>query len=255
MRFYGRGPRAAARFEDGIRLRRAVDPRATRGSCSGPSARPPAIRPAGNYRIARHRARLATVVLPLGLGARSAAGAGGDAEVALDARRPRGRSPAHAGRPARRGARRRASPRSGCGCRTSTRSGPTACSIPTGIARCRRRSAARPSCSSSHLVREDRSVRDLLTADYSFVNERIARHYGIPNVTGDEFRKVTLPRDAARHPRPGQRAAADVGGRSHLAGAARQVGDAGAARLAAAAAAARTCRCSKRPRTPTARAC
>ncbi len=44
-----------------------------------------------------------------------------------------------------------------------------------------------------HLVREDRSVRELITADYSFVNERIARHYGIPNVTGDEFRKVTLP--------------------------------------------------------------
>jgi mono/diheme cytochrome c family protein len=45
----------------------------------------------------------------------------------------------------------------------------------------------------SNLVREDRSARDLLNADYSFVNERIARHYGIPNVTGDEFRKVTLP--------------------------------------------------------------
>jgi hypothetical protein len=44
-----------------------------------------------------------------------------------------------------------------------------------------------------YLVREDRSARELLTADYSFVNERIARHYGIPNVTGDEFRKVTLP--------------------------------------------------------------
>ena len=44
-----------------------------------------------------------------------------------------------------------------------------------------------------HIVREDRSVRDLITADYSFVNERIARHYGIANVTGDEFRRVTLP--------------------------------------------------------------
>jgi hypothetical protein len=44
-----------------------------------------------------------------------------------------------------------------------------------------------------HMVREDRSARELLTADYSFVNERLARHYGIPNVTGDEFRKVTLP--------------------------------------------------------------
>ena len=34
---------------------------------------------------------------------------------------------------------------------------------------------------------------DLLTADYSFVNERIARHYGIPNVNGPAFRRVTLP--------------------------------------------------------------
>jgi hypothetical protein len=44
-----------------------------------------------------------------------------------------------------------------------------------------------------YLVREDRSARELLTADYSFVNERVARHYGIANVTGDEFRKVSLP--------------------------------------------------------------
>ena len=43
------------------------------------------------------------------------------------------------------------------------------------------------------IVREDRSVLDLLTADYSFVNERIAKHYGIPNVTGPAFRRVTLP--------------------------------------------------------------
>jgi hypothetical protein len=43
------------------------------------------------------------------------------------------------------------------------------------------------------LVREDRSLLDLLTADYSFVNERIARHYGIPNVTGNAFRRVPLP--------------------------------------------------------------
>ena len=43
------------------------------------------------------------------------------------------------------------------------------------------------------IVREDRSVLDLITADYSYVNERIARHYGIPNVTGPAFRRVTLP--------------------------------------------------------------
>ena len=43
------------------------------------------------------------------------------------------------------------------------------------------------------IVRENGSVLDLLTADYTFANERIARHYGIPNVTGPAFRRVTLP--------------------------------------------------------------
>ena len=43
------------------------------------------------------------------------------------------------------------------------------------------------------IVRDDRSVLDLLTADYSYVNDRIARHYGIANVTGPEFRRVALP--------------------------------------------------------------
>ena len=42
------------------------------------------------------------------------------------------------------------------------------------------------------IVREDRSILDLLTADYTFVNERVARHYGIPNINGDDFRRVTL---------------------------------------------------------------
>jgi mono/diheme cytochrome c family protein len=42
------------------------------------------------------------------------------------------------------------------------------------------------------ILREDRSVRDLLTADYTFVNERLARHYGIANVYGSRFRRVTL---------------------------------------------------------------
>ena len=42
------------------------------------------------------------------------------------------------------------------------------------------------------IVREDRSVLDLLTADYTFINERLARHYGIPNVYGSQFRRVTL---------------------------------------------------------------
>ena len=48
------------------------------------------------------------------------------------------------------------------------------------------------------LVREDRSVLELLTADYTFINERIAKHYGIANVMGSQFRRVTLT-DPARH--------------------------------------------------------
>src|SRR5262249_53309815 len=42
------------------------------------------------------------------------------------------------------------------------------------------------------IVREDRSLVDLLNADYTFVNERLAKHYGIPNIYGSQFRKVTL---------------------------------------------------------------
>jgi hypothetical protein len=53
------------------------------------------------------------------------------------------------------------------------------------------------------IVREDRNVFDLLTADYTFVNERIARVYGIPNVTGDAFQRVRLA-DEARHGLLGQ---------------------------------------------------
>ena len=45
------------------------------------------------------------------------------------------------------------------------------------------------------IVHEDRSVLDLLTADYTFVDERLARHYGIPNVYGSRFRRVTLGAD------------------------------------------------------------
>ena len=42
------------------------------------------------------------------------------------------------------------------------------------------------------MLREDRSVLDLLNADYTFLNERLARHYQIPNVYGSHFRRVTL---------------------------------------------------------------
>jgi mono/diheme cytochrome c family protein len=45
------------------------------------------------------------------------------------------------------------------------------------------------------VVHEDRSVLDLLTANYTFVNERLAKQYGIPNVYGPQFRRVTLPQE------------------------------------------------------------
>lgn len=48
------------------------------------------------------------------------------------------------------------------------------------------------------VVREDRSVIDLLSANDTFVNERLARHYGIPNVFGNDFRRVTHAADSPR---------------------------------------------------------
>jgi hypothetical protein len=48
------------------------------------------------------------------------------------------------------------------------------------------------------VLREDRSVLALLDADYTFLNERLAKHYGIPGVYGSRFRRVTLPDDSER---------------------------------------------------------
>ena len=48
------------------------------------------------------------------------------------------------------------------------------------------------------IIREDRNVMDLLTADYSFINERLARHYGIPDIYGSQFRRVTISDPARR---------------------------------------------------------
>ena len=54
------------------------------------------------------------------------------------------------------------------------------------------------------IIREDRSVLDLLDADYTFLNERLARHYGIPGVYGERFRRVSLPPDSVRRGLLGQ---------------------------------------------------
>ena len=50
----------------------------------------------------------------------------------------------------------------------------------------------------SNLVREDRSVLELFTADYTFLNERLAAHYGIPGVAGTEFQRVRYPDETRR---------------------------------------------------------
>ncbi len=48
------------------------------------------------------------------------------------------------------------------------------------------------------IVREDRSVLDLIDSDYTFANEKLAKHYGIPGVKGTEMRRVPLPKDSPR---------------------------------------------------------
>jgi hypothetical protein len=48
------------------------------------------------------------------------------------------------------------------------------------------------------IIREDRNVLDLMTADYSFINERLARHYGMPDIYGSRFRRVTITDPARR---------------------------------------------------------
>ena len=71
-------------------------------------------------------------------------------------------------------------------------------SFPTSTTTCGRRSGARRSCSSTASCARTAASLDLLTADYTFVNERLARHYGIPGVYGSQFRRVPVTDDARR---------------------------------------------------------
>ena len=133
------------------------------------------------------------------------------------------------------------SPGSGCTSATCAARRRTRTTFPTSTTTCGRRSSARSSCSSAASSREDRSVLDLLTADYTFVNERLARHYGIPQ----RLRQPLPPRHAAPTRRgegllgKGGILLRDVARRSHVAGGARQVDSRQPARHAAAAAAGR----------------
>ena len=85
---------------------------------------------------------------------------------------------------------------------------------------------------------------DLLKSDHTFLNERLAKHYGIPHVYGSRFRRVELG-DGQRARRPaaaGEHPDGDLLRHPHLAGDPRQVGPGEHPRHAAAAAARRTCR-------------
>ena len=102
------------------------------------------------------------------------------------------------------------------------------------------------------VVQEDRSVLDLLTADYTFVNERLARHYGIPDIYGSRFRRVAIT-DEARRGLLGQGSilALTSHADAHFAGGARQVDSrkhSGHARAAASARRAAAQRKSRRAR-------
>ncbi len=50
----------------------------------------------------------------------------------------------------------------------------------------------------SHVLRENRPLTELIASDYTFLNERLAKHYGVPGVEGGDIRKVTLPADSPR---------------------------------------------------------
>ena len=116
------------------------------------------------------------------------------------------------------------------GCRTR---------FPSSTTTCARRSSARPSCFSRASCARIAACVDLLTANYTFVNERLARHYGIPNVYGSHFRRVTFDgRERGRPARAGQHPDGHVVCNADLAGGARQVAAREHSRRAAAAAAA-----------------
>ena len=100
--------------------------------------------------------------------------------------------------PRARGAGRATSPASGCSCATCGASQPDSDEFPDFDDNLRQAFQRETELFFDSIMREDRSVLDLLTADYTFVNERLARHYGIPNVYGSHFRRVPVTDDARR---------------------------------------------------------
>ena len=117
------------------------------------------------------------------------------------------------------------SPASGCTCGTCRTPCRTPAPSPTSTTTCAPPCGARPSCCSRPIVREDRSVLDLLGARYTFVNERLARHYGLRGIYGSRFRRIALAADSVRGGLLGQASiqTGHVVPQPDVAGAARQV--------------------------------
>ena len=86
----------------------------------------------------------------------------------------------------------RTSPVSGSNCATSRSSLPTGVTSATGTSGCAAM-IGEAEAYFEHVVRDDRSVLEFLDSDYTFVNGRIGAHYGIDNIYGVDFRKISLP--------------------------------------------------------------
>ena len=175
-----RGARTAtSRPASGWRCRRCSP---ARTSCSASSRRRRAARSGRRLPHQRSRARVAPVVLPLGHGARRRADEGGRAGTLRTPAGAREAGAPDAGRPRRR--RCRPASRAVAAAAGSRQDLPDALLYPDYDYTLGAVDAARDRA----VLRQHRArgpqLLDLLTADYTFVNERLAKHYGIPNVTG-----------------------------------------------------------------------
>ena len=146
----------------------------------------------------RCRARVAAVVLPVEQHSRRGAAEAGGAEAA---RRSGGARSADSPDDRRSRASPRSSsdsPGSGCFSRNLAAAIPVQQSFPDFDDTLRQAFRRETELFFESVIREDRSALDLLRADYTFVNERLARHYGIANVKGSRFRRVELGPDSMR---------------------------------------------------------
>ena len=131
--------------------------------------------------------------------------------------------------------------RSGCTCAIWTRSLPTCGCFPTSTTTCGRRCGRRRSCSSRASCARTAACSICCSADYTYLNERLAKHYGIPARLRQPLppRRARRGQSARRAAAPGQHPDGDFVCDAHVAGDSRQVGARKPARRAAPAAAAR----------------